>query len=154
MPLNPPAKRRRLESVASTLSKPFKSPLREPPHGTQSCSTTTSSDSNNGVGSLTSTSPDLNKEAELSASTSTSTPNTPTGATTTATTPIPTYHKRNPIHRNSKQADPELSTLQSQYRALATRLNALRSELETLNQAVRIESSSKDTELESLITKW
>ena len=34
------------------------------------------------------------------------------------------------------------------------RLNTLRSELDTLNQAVRIESSSKDTELESLITKW
>lgn len=50
--------------------------------------------------------------------------------------------------------DPETAALQKQQRALQSRLSALRSELDTARQALRVESSDKDTELEALIAKW
>lgn len=54
----------------------------------------------------------------------------------------------------SPLADPELLRLQKQERALQSRLAALREELNVAKQALRIESSNKDAELQRLITKW
>ena len=54
----------------------------------------------------------------------------------------------------SPLGDPELLHLQKQERALQSRLAALREELNIAKQALRIESSNKDAELESLIKKW
>jgi hypothetical protein len=54
----------------------------------------------------------------------------------------------------SPLADPELLRLQKQESALQSRLAALREELNVAKQALRIESSNKDAELEGLVTKW
>ncbi|KKK23381.1 hypothetical protein AOCH_003793 [Aspergillus ochraceoroseus] len=50
--------------------------------------------------------------------------------------------------------DPAVLNLQKQQRVLQSRLAALRSELETVQQALQIESSNRDDELEALIVKW
>jgi hypothetical protein len=51
-------------------------------------------------------------------------------------------------------SDPTLSALQKQQRNLQSRLSALRSELDIVQQASRIEASNKDQELQGLIEKW
>ena len=52
------------------------------------------------------------------------------------------------------RTDPEIAQLQKTHRALQSRLHALRSELDTASQAQKIETSGKDSELETLIVKW
>ncbi|RAL05279.1 putative DNA repair protein Dds20/Mei5 [Aspergillus ibericus CBS 121593] len=49
---------------------------------------------------------------------------------------------------------PESLTLQNTQRDLQSHLTLLRSDLDTIQQAYRIESSGRDTELERLIVKW
>jgi hypothetical protein len=51
-------------------------------------------------------------------------------------------------------SDPTLSALQKQQRNLQSRLSALRSELDIVQQASRIEASNKDQELQCLVEKW
>ncbi|KAJ5091359.1 Tetratricopeptide-like helical [Penicillium alfredii] len=59
-----------------------------------------------------------------------------------------TFSPRSPL------ADPEILVLQKQQRALQSRIAALRSEVDNARQALRIESSTRDAELEALIIKW
>ncbi|KAL2845742.1 hypothetical protein BJY01DRAFT_213986 [Aspergillus pseudoustus] len=145
------AKRRRLDDASATLSKPFKSPLRRDtpavkegtvsPEKDQSISATSSSQH---TACLENTQQDLLC--------------TPT-ATNTLATPPPTrkrtiYGQRPTPVRKPVLLDPEIQGLQKEQRALQSRLATLRSELDTVQQALRIESSSRDEELEDLINKW
>ena len=50
--------------------------------------------------------------------------------------------------------DPQLITLQKQHSALLLQLSKVRQSLDTAQQAVKIEASSTDSELEALISKW
>ncbi|PGH06215.1 hypothetical protein AJ79_06603 [Helicocarpus griseus UAMH5409] len=148
------AKRRRIDQAASTLSKPFKSPLRKP-------APTTSADNGGNLSTP-------NKQ-ETSLKTSHSNPNPVLSHTTTTTsstnsprTPSALKRSTNPSSRqsttpsslSSPSAPPELLALQKQHTALTSRLAALRAELDTINQALKVEKSGQDAELEVLIRKW
>jgi Swi5-dependent recombination DNA repair protein 1 len=150
------SKRRRLENATSTLAKPFKSPLRRPVQAKEKAD-----DKSSATASPRST---TNEKDEANTPGSTSTP-LPSKTTTPTTTPGPTFQTRkrktttgtNTITSTRKSPillDPELSALQRHHHTLESRLSTLRADLDNAKQALRIESSNRDTELESLIAKW
>lgn len=137
------SKRRRL-NASSTLSKPFKSPLRNrdapshPPSSTLDAISTPKD------------------EPESSSS-----PPTPNADTDPFVSPGAAAHPQKflsaaklPKPKRSLLADPELLELQEQERSLQSRLATLRNELDNARQALRIETSSRHAELEGLIVKW
>jgi len=137
-----PRKRRRLDAAA-TLSKPFKSPLRRPISTESNLPTSTS-----GPATQNATQPaspvETNQIQEKA-----------------ATTPkfSPVVRRQNPgsidlTSPTRSSADAELLDLQKQQLSLQSRIAALRTDRDTIHQALRIESSNKDTELEALIVKW
>ncbi|KAI9829989.1 MAG: hypothetical protein M1826_005162 [Phylliscum demangeonii] len=139
------AKRRRIEDASRALSKPFRSPFRHGP-GSEPSSPTTTIDHHY--------------------------PTNPTSPTTTSTTathipaPLGSRLARRPLPsarppRSESDAitltaeeNAQLQQLAKQSRVLERRLGALRSEIDTLRQAHRIESTGKDAELRALIAKW
>lgn len=175
-------KRRRLDQAASTLSKPFKSPLRTPLKKTdENYGNSLLDKSKDNKNDATDTGsgrpqpdeekkkPSLDGDAEpiLSSTPLKKPPNTsPSTTTPIYKTPLPpTLRKRkslvsplssssSPSTSTTSTSDPFLSSLQKQHAALQSRLSVLRSELDTARQALRIESSAKDEELEALIRKW
>lgn len=158
--VNLTGKRRRVDNAASTLSKPFKSPLRRPVQSQASneapSATIKKEEEKDSKG----------KESEAaslrSASSKPDPDPTPTSTPTTSPHPASQTRKRkNPTNTMTPtkpkplfQADHLVTNLQKQQRALQSRLASLRSDLDTTQQALRIETSNRDTELEALITKW
>lgn len=141
-----PLKRRRLDATSSTLSKPFKSPLRRPPATPEAAAPYAPT-----------------KQEEHRSSTTTtcaqSTPDTiptshttlPAAASTLASTPASTSKRK---RTTFLPADPTLLHLEKQQRLLQAHLSSLRSDLDTAQQALRLESSTQDAELEALVAKW
>ncbi len=142
----PTAKRRRLDNASHTLSKPFKSPLttrlltedhQSPGQGSQGekcLQTLESTDS-------------FNSHSVVSVHTS-----TPTKAFQNAASRKPRANfNQSP---QSFPEDAELASLLKTQRSLESELRDLREELETLEQALRIESSGEDEKLEGLVHKW
>lgn len=130
-----PTKRRRIDAAA-TLSKPFKSPLRRPASSADVQPPTPTPKTDVPIPSIQ-----------------------PETISSTPETPIPTKRKSilGPLPSTPKSfqtADPDIIALQKQQRAIQSRLATLRSELDEANQALRLETSDKDTELEALIVKW
>lgn len=181
---NLPNKRRRVEQAASTLSKPFKSPLRRAPptQSTLSAEVDRKTDAQTVQTPVKAANSESIKDGKPS-------PDQTAGITTPAhkaqrpspadgagaghhpkpgltqsstalkkapptvpspQAPIRTTTKTTALH----PADPIISDLQKQQRQLQARLATLRSELDTAQQALRIESSTKDGELARLIVKW
>ncbi|KAE8151027.1 hypothetical protein BDV25DRAFT_139277 [Aspergillus avenaceus] len=147
-------KRRRVENAASALSKPFRSPLRRP---TQSKQNSQPTNEDNGSSSK----PDLDSGAsntiDAVATQSGPLPIDPTSSTSPSG--LQTRKRKfraNPLTAPKKPifSDPAIMDLQKQERMLQSRLATLRSELDTAQQALRLETSTKDTELELLIAKW
>ncbi|KAJ5664559.1 hypothetical protein N7507_005290 [Penicillium longicatenatum] len=136
-----PRKRRRLDAAA-TLSKPFKSPLRRPLSTELNSPTLTS-------GSAT-------QHATQPASPVQTKQNQEKAATTPKFSPVVRRQIPGFIGPTTptRSADPELLDLQKQQVSLQSRMSALRKDRDTVHQALRIESTSKDTELEALILKW
>lgn len=141
-PLMHPAKRRRMESSASTLSKPFKSPLR--------------------VGVKTETQRnDCNEQIGLSTD---SRPKTvDSGVVLHSHAPSEQANTSSPLRRlptllsSSPPAaakDPEYLSLQKQHSRLLRELTKARQSLDTAQQALKIRASKQDSELEELIAKW
>ena len=127
----PLGKRRRLNDT-STLLKPFKSPVRKAQHD----------DHINVPAPETETSrPEL-------------VPHVPDIA---KTKPL---RETSPGYVSGKDAkiestvSPEVSTLKRQHTALLSRFSSLRAELDKVMQALRIEASPRDKELEKLIQQW
>ncbi|PYH99410.1 hypothetical protein BO71DRAFT_479479, partial [Aspergillus ellipticus CBS 707.79] len=135
-------KRRRL-NAASTLSKPFKSPLRRPP-GTPTTATATITSTPTASSTITPTPPDLQQEQQEQEQEEPTAPHSHklTPNRIPKSTPKPT-----PKHTTAPTPQKPLLTLQ-------TNLTRLRAELETVTQAHRLETSSTDDELERLIAKW
>lgn len=178
-----PNKRRRIEQAASTLSKPFKSPLRRAPP----TPSTSSPELERKVDGQNASPPIKNWKSDEVAKENSSEEQTTVFATPSQPlqAELPGQHHKpdiksssttiekvssalirlpssqNPI-RTTKTGpaaalhptDPILSDLQKQQRHLQARLATLKSELDTAQQAVRIESSTKDDELARLIAKW
>jgi hypothetical protein len=155
-------KRRRIDGAAATLSKPFKSPLRRPAQGIVDKENALN-DSSIKPEAERQEKQDIDGKNAQEHSPSTSTPSKTTHLTSSSpASPFPSLQnrKRKPTtnqispSKRSILADPVISELQKEQRALQSRLSALRSELDTVQQALRIESSTKDAELEALILKW
>ena len=155
--VNLAGKRRRAENAASTLSKPFKSPLRRP---MQSNATTTPKKEECEEGNRDSleTLPQRSTTEEKNEKHT-----TPTSSTTSSHPTISQTRKRKTIDTSTtptkkktwlSSADPVVADLQKQQRALQSRLASLQSDLDTAQQALRIESSNRHTELKALIAKW
>ncbi|OAT01335.1 DNA repair protein Dds20/Mei5 [Blastomyces dermatitidis ER-3] len=145
------AKRRRLDQATHTLSKPFKSPLRKQ---IQNTSAENGDEKADGVSKSIAPVDDASHNTTISAGAQHS-PHTPRPAsaaikrpTTIPPTPPPT------ISTPSPSAPPELLALQKQYSALTTRLAKLRMDLDIVTQALKLEQSGKDAELEVLVAKW
>lgn len=135
-------KRRRLDPTC-TLSKPFKSPFPKPTAVEPAeCLPRTPQTPKNSQSST--------DKAALEES------------LTLLKTPSPVCPLRKPIRRRpglstptrSPLGDPEILALQRQQSMLRSRLSSLCTDLDAANQALRIESSTKDRELEALIIKW
>ena len=126
-----PIKRRRLDNGNSGLSKPFKSPLR--------AATTSQGVSLEAVG-LNNNHAQQNDPAAITSGR----PLTPHLTTRSAIKPS----------RANLKKDPQELTLQKQHSALLLQLTKLRQSLDTAQQALKITSSTTETDLESLISKW
>lgn len=143
-------KRRRLDA-ASTLSRPFKSPLRR----------RTPASSENVSSTAEPTTPEATKHKNESFLNPAPTPgnSSPTLKSSFPASGSP-LRKRKPATMilrtpaTSLLTDPNVRELQKKQRTLQTRAASLRSELDTARQALQIESSSKCAELEALIFKW
>ncbi|CAG7924443.1 unnamed protein product [Penicillium olsonii] len=139
-----PTKRRRVDASAA-LSKPFKSPLRQPVPNTDVPPSTPTPKV-----IPTTTIPELSTDVA---------PFTP-NATPDKKHATPVPNERKPIkslHSTPKPfqpSDPEIIALQKRQRAIQSKLATLRSEIDQAKQALRLETSNKDTELEALIIKW
>jgi hypothetical protein len=132
--LNPKAKRRRLDAA---LSRPFKSPLRKD-------HTTTPTNRDKGG----STVPDPASSRVKPAVSNTTTPQKLKAGGRQQTSAPP------PESESESGLDDEIATLRKNRITLQSQLASLRSELETAQQALRIESSPRDEELKTLIAKW
>lgn len=131
-----PTKRRRLDGVSSALSQPFKSPLKVPLRRQE----------------------DVEKQVDTSephshwnnrAAITDRTPSKTQSTTTPSRRPPPTQSATNHASK-----DPQLIPLQKQQSALLLQLSKLRQSLDIAQQALKIESSHTDAELELLISKW
>ncbi|KAJ5309208.1 hypothetical protein N7508_004587 [Penicillium antarcticum] len=131
----PPSKRRRVDAAA-TLSKPFKSPMRRPiPTTPASPATPVATKTLNDNPAVASTPLISNIPTHMA----------PTGSKQPTTISTPTRFRT---------SDPDILALQKQQRAVQSRIATLRTNLDTATQALQLESSTKDTELETLIVKW
>ena len=145
---SPAAKRRRLDTASHALSKPFKSPFQTPRK------------TNNEAPSTPSQSQQITSSVIGSSQERPAPPKSPTKPAQTPTTITParslTLAQRSHISplSSSPTRDPHLNSLQKQHTALLSTLSTLRAELDTYTQALKIETSGKDAELEALIAKW
>ncbi|MCJ1353048.1 MAG: ERAD-associated protein [Icmadophila ericetorum] len=124
-------KRQRLSDSTDKLKQPFKSPFSK---------------------STIKPSSDPPEKAITPNATPTITPS----SSPTKTSPLPHKRPQHQPHLSSSPAkvDPEITVLQKQHTALLSQLNQIRTELDTHTQAVKIETSSRDKELERLIVLW
>jgi Swi5-dependent recombination DNA repair protein 1 len=130
----PAAKRRRIDDAASTLSRPFKSPLKQTPIGKTPERKTETKEAQN-----------IEEASELSP------------ARAYPSSPItPRRHALRPYPQSlsSPIDDSPYAALLKEQRRLERALRDARSDLDTHEQALKIESDDKDEELERLIEKW
>lgn len=135
------AKRRRLNDPSGALSKPFKSPLRADRKASDS----------------TADKPNPLDGEQPSGQGSRAVPPSKALRSTASSPLLPTTPLRQHAQaqlRSSPTKDPTLLSLQRQHSQLLSTLSSLRNAFDTAQQALKIESSNTDVELESLITKW
>jgi len=145
LPAMHPSKRRRLDQSTSTLAKPFRSPLRVDPNKQLQ------SDSHNNKQQQVVHAQAIPQpfEKPLSSSPSMRPPSPAMDGTLSPTRRTPLTSPTRPSTRDS-----EYVALQKQHSALSLQLTKLRQQLDTAQQALKIEQSNQDTELEALIEKW
>ncbi|EKG18195.1 hypothetical protein MPH_04584 [Macrophomina phaseolina MS6] len=151
----PSAKRRRLEDAQSALRKPFRSPFKTPSRKLElekpNADITASSTA---VPSplVQTTRPDSSADQSFSVSSLRTLRNS--RSSTTLSTPS----KPRPFVRDTAAPDDPLTAAilaEKQKQAVLNRqIQSIRSELDTLSQALAIATSTKDAELEALTRKW
>jgi Swi5-dependent recombination DNA repair protein 1 len=153
----PAAKRRRIDEASQTLSKPFRSPFKTPfksPLKITSADTTT-------LQCNTLLLPTSKNPLALDPANS---PSLPVPSSSIATPRQRPTEKSftSPIAAAALNADPDIAPLLRQRRELEKQLRELKEELDTAQQAKKIEDSSRkkipdgdiDAELVELTTKW
>ena len=163
-------KRKRLDQTASSLNKPFRSPLRV--DGNRSSSTfEQQTPSSRAIAS--SNLPALDPSDHIAAALPTSSPvhatnpvpSTPSSQSSPAKSTSPpcgtesglphlTLSKPFTSRGANSSKSPEYLALQSQHTRLLTELSQVKKTLDLTEQALKIESSNQDPELEAEITKW
>ncbi|EEA26358.1 DNA repair protein Dds20/Mei5, putative [Talaromyces marneffei ATCC 18224] len=133
------AKRRRLNNAASALSRPFKSPLPRSAQQKESANSDAAAAIQTGLISQQE-SPAHRHEPAIPNTSSSPSPNIKTSS--------------QPRHPTHSLESPEIPALRRKRLALQSKLTSLRSELDTAQQALRIESSARDDELRALKLKW
>ena len=154
MSTTPAAKRRRLDTVSQTLSRPFRSPFKSPLIKSQIDPSVTTPT----TGGTTAT----NEEVDIQHVSSTPTRAKPAAVAVVAAVATRTPRPRpnqyisgiRSTTRSSLASDPEVGSLMKSQRGLEQQLAAMRTEVDTLRQAYKIESTDSDAELETLIAKW
>ncbi|KAL8902443.1 MAG: hypothetical protein Q9207_004718 [Kuettlingeria erythrocarpa] len=139
LPSPSPPKKRQRTGPSSALHKPFRSPFKTP--------LKPSAESSQNTADLTAQFPGDSAER---------------GAPPTLTPTPGSSRRKSPTRLNGFKSSPysfaspspHLDKLQKRHTALINELSALRASLETTNQALEIEASNTDTELEALISKW
>lgn len=150
----PSAKRRRLEDAQSALRKPFRSPFKTPNRKVElerpSAETTASSTA---VPSplVQSTLPD--SSATQSFSDSSLRTLRSSRISTTLSTPSP-LARRTGVLGPDDPLETAIRVEERRQRELHKQIRSVRTELDTLSQALRIAASTKDAELEALTRKW
>ncbi|EGC44279.1 DNA repair protein Dds20/Mei5 [Histoplasma capsulatum var. duboisii H88] len=153
------AKRRRLDQATSTLSKPFKSPLckqvktTSAEYGVEKPDSLIKLEAPIKAAAAHTTTPS-NTQTTQSIANSPCTPSAVIKRPTTIPPTAPPASTSTISSTPSPSASPELVTLQKQHSALTTRLAKLRRELDLATQALKLEESGQDAELEILIAKW
>ncbi|KAI9756583.1 MAG: hypothetical protein M1815_003299 [Lichina confinis] len=138
----PAAKRRRTDAISQTLSRPFRSPFKTPLN---------EKGSESSAGSNIHTPTRLRPRTQAPHAKPFVTPKT-----SAASSPVP----RKPFvsslaaARAVEASDPETQSLLKAQRALEREIAGLRTEVDTLGQALKIESSNSDDELRDLVRKW
>ena len=157
----PAAKRRRIDTASQTLSKPFRSPFKTPFKSPVKTSASQES---------TSTAPQSNvplapKNTNSLLSNPSKTPSLPAPSTSLATPNRPNRAKQtfsSPVQAAALNADPDIAPLLRAQRELEKQLREVKEELDTAEQARKIEADSAkkdpsreiDGELVELIEKW
>lgn len=148
-----PAKRRRLNNAANTLSKPFRSPLKTP----STAQTAPLAPNRNAANTLSRPYRPSTLAHTILSSPQSSPPQKTQAALLPPKTPLP---KRTPLrvsytpYSARTLIDPAVSATQKSVSALEARVRSLRNEIDSLTQAAQISSSTTDAELEALIEKW
>ena len=139
-----PAKRRRIiNDAASSVHKPFKSPLRanKVPSSDSACNKPhREQDDIPALQSKTSpaSSPKSNKSLQ----------------DTSQSSPVRKLPLCHTSPRRHSKIDPDHLQLQKQHTALLLQLSKLRQDLDTVQQALKIETADQDKELEQLTSRW
>ncbi|KAK4989600.1 hypothetical protein LTR50_003066 [Elasticomyces elasticus] len=156
----PSAKRLRVDAAVSTLSKPFRSPLKSAVSARkESLYPNTDAINISHKPYLLSTLAHTVHKASPLAPTATqpserpSLPQTPFQKSTTVRT-THLHSSLKPSHNTAPSTDAELSELTRTITRHETALRALRDEIDTLTQAASIATSDQDDELDELVTKW
>ncbi|KAE8448485.1 hypothetical protein EG329_009366 [Mollisiaceae sp. DMI_Dod_QoI] len=152
----PAAKRRRIETASQTLSKPFRSPFKTP---LKSPVKTSPSESNTATPV-----PLASKSSNSLLSNPARTPSLPAPSSIAATNRAPLARKTfsSPVATAALNADPDIAPLLRTQRELEKELRELKEEVDTAEQARKIEADSQkkdpdgeiDGELMELIGKW
>lgn len=150
----PAAKRRRIETASQTLSKPFRSPFKTP---LKSPGKAAPSDEETTVATPISL---ASKTTNSLLSNPAKTPSLPAPSANRA--PRPKKSFSSPVATAALNADPDVAPLLRTQRELEKELRELKEEVDTADQARKIEADSKkkdpegeiDGELVELIGKW
>ncbi|EON69825.1 hypothetical protein W97_09088 [Coniosporium apollinis CBS 100218] len=151
----PAPKRRRLNDA---LHKPFKSPFRTPLKPTSNPAVVNGISAAPTPASLSSAE---NKPSEATVAARLQHPASPGGSPQPQTQPATSRRPPMRLPPTPLSADSltpsqtaHLTALTATTRTLDRRIHAVRQDVDTLTQALRIESSGRDNELETLIQKW
>jgi Swi5-dependent recombination DNA repair protein 1 len=154
----PAAKRRRIDAASQTLSKPFRSPFKTPfksPVKASQEGTHTTAQINT---------PLAPKTTNYLLANTAKTPSLPAPSTSAASNRSPRAKKTftSPVQAAAFNADPDIAPLLRAQRELEKQLREVKEELDTAEQAKKIEAESAkkdpdgeiDGELVELIEKW
>ncbi|GME24847.1 hypothetical protein GTA08_BOTSDO09915 [Neofusicoccum parvum] len=155
----PSAKRRRLEDAQSALRKPFRSPFKTPSRKLEKPSAETTASSTAVPSPLVqSTLPDSSTVLGPTPPDSSSDSTLRTLFKSRSSTTLSTPSKAPPFARRAVAPDDPLVAAiraeEQRQRQLSKQIKELRNELDMLDQALTIATSTKDASLEALARKW